>query len=195
MSVNLDRVVTHAVAVTGTVTLTLDSVDGLIIGSRVDVSGIPGSGGSDINGTNFTLTAVDTTNKKVTYSHDNKTLASTDTDGTLHIHVTWIADTDVELFLGFDALGTDQTYLTACVDAANDWCYRKRNEAGYDDHPAYQLNAAPKQGTVLYAATLYRERGTTGDAMPGFEPFGQFDRPVSLGRVMQLLGCGKPQVG
>jgi hypothetical protein len=46
----------------------------------------------------------------------------------------------------------------------------------------------------MYAATLYRERGTSGDSYGGFDGMGNLPMPVTLHRIMQLLGCGRAQV-
>jgi hypothetical protein len=48
-------------------------------------------------------------------------------------------------------------------------------------------------GTTLYAAGLYRERGTTGDS---YASFGDMSGPplMTLGRVNQLLGVKRSQV-
>jgi hypothetical protein len=46
----------------------------------------------------------------------------------------------------------------------------------------------------MYAATLYRERGTSGDSYGSYDGFSNQPQPVTLARIMQLLGCGRAQV-
>jgi hypothetical protein len=108
---------------------------------------------------------------------------------------TWITSADVTEWLGIAvATANDTAFIATCVSAANTYCYRIRHEAGYhDDSDAVPENAV-KLGTVMYAATLYRERGSVSsfasfDEMGGAVPFG------TLSRIKQLLGVGRPQIG
>jgi hypothetical protein len=105
----------------------------------------------------------------------------------------WTTVANVQEFLGISsATANDTAFLTTCVAAANSWCFRRRVSAGYHD----QLNSAPDGsvllGTTLYAAGLYRERGTTGDS---YASFGDMSGPplMTLGRVNQLLGVKRSQ--
>lgn len=108
---------------------------------------------------------------------------------------TWLSSVaPVTEFLGIaSATANDTAFLTTCVAAANSWCFSRRVQAGYHD----QLNSAPNSavllGTTLYAAGLYRERGTTGDS---YASFGDMAGPplMTLGRVNQLLGIKRSQV-
>ena len=107
---------------------------------------------------------------------------------------TWLSSVaPVTEFLGIaSATANDTAFLTTCVAAANSWCFSRRVQAGYHD----QLNSAPNSavllGTTLYAAGLYRERGTTGDS---YASFGDMSGPplMTLGRVNQLLGVKRSQ--
>ena len=107
---------------------------------------------------------------------------------------TWLSSTaPVIEFLGIaSATANDTAFLTTCVAAANTWCFSRRVQAGYHD----QLNSAPNSavllGTTLYAAGLYRERGTTGDSYASFQ---DMSGPplMTLGRVNQLLGVKRSQ--
>jgi hypothetical protein len=105
----------------------------------------------------------------------------------------WTTVANVQEFLGIaSATANDTAFLTTCVAAANSWCFSRRVQAGYHD----QLNSAPNSavllGTTLYAAGLYRERGTTGDS---YASFGDMSGPplMTLGRVNQLLGVKRSQ--
>jgi hypothetical protein len=109
--------------------------------------------------------------------------------------VSWIVAADVTSWLGIDvATANDTAFVTVCVNASNAYSFRKRREAGYVD----QMNVAPsadvKLGTVMYAATLYRERGSV-DSFASFDSMAIGASPsATLGRIMQLLGCGRAQV-
>jgi hypothetical protein len=108
--------------------------------------------------------------------------------------VTWIVAADVLAWLGIDvATANDTAFVTTCVNASNAWCFRKRREAGYIDSMSTVPSADVKLGTVMYAATLYRERGSV-DSFASFDAMGTFPVPSTLGRIMQLLGCGRAQV-
>ena len=105
----------------------------------------------------------------------------------------WTTVANVQEFLGISsATANDTAFLTTCVSAANSWCFRRRVSAGYHD----ALNSAPDGsvllGTTLYAAGLYRERGTTGDSYASFQ---DMSGPplMTLGRVNQLLGVKRSQ--
>ena len=108
--------------------------------------------------------------------------------------VSWIVAADVLAWLGIDvATANDTAFVTTCVNASNAWCYRKRREAGYIDSMTTVPSADVKLGIVMYAATLYRERGSV-DSFASFDAMGTFPVPSTLGRIMQLLGCGRAQV-
>jgi len=117
-------------------------------------------------------------------------------DGTLTYTatVTWVVDADVTAWLGVSsATANDTAFITTCTAAANAWCYRKRKEAGYTDATNTSPSADVKLGTIMYAATLYRERGSV-DSFASFDGMGSLPIPATLGRIMQLLGCGRAQV-
>ena len=109
--------------------------------------------------------------------------------------VTWIVAADVLAWLGIDvATANDTAFVTTCVNASNAWCYRKRREAGYVDSMTTVPSADVKLGAVMYAATLYRERGSV-DGFASFDSMALGQAPsATLGRIMQLLGCGRAQV-
>jgi hypothetical protein len=126
---------------------------------------------------------------------DDLERSAADPFGTLNwtLTCTWTTVNAVTEFLGIaSATANDTAFLTTCVAAANSWCFSRRVQAGYHD----QLNSAPNSavllGTTLYAAGLYRERGTTGDS---YASFGDMTGPplMTLGRVNQLLGIKRSQ--
>ncbi len=111
------------------------------------------------------------------------------------VSVTWTTSALVLSWLGIDvATANDTAFVAKCVSASNAWCYRKRREAGYTDSQSTVPSADVELGATMYAATLYRERGTSGDSYAGFDGMGNSPMPVTLHRIMQLLGCGRAQV-
>jgi len=110
--------------------------------------------------------------------------------------VTWTTSALVLSWLGIDvATANDTAFVAKCVSASNAWCFRKRREAGYsNDLPGTVPSADVELGATMYAATLYRERGTSGDSYGAFDGMGNLAQPVTLHRIMQLLGCGRAQV-
>jgi hypothetical protein len=109
--------------------------------------------------------------------------------------ITWTTSALVLSWLGIDvATANDTAFVAKCVSASNAWCFRKRREAGYTDSQSIVPSADVELGATMYAATLYRERGTSGDSYAGFDGMGNMTMPVTLARIMQLLGCGRAQV-
>lgn len=188
----IDKTATSITATSGVFTLTLSDVNGILVGSRVDIGGLPTAAW---NTTSEEVTAVNATTKTIQYTHGNFTIAPTEVWGQVHIETTWASVADVELFLGFDATGDDQTFLESCTDAANDRCWYFRARAGYEDHPNVSPGSDVKQAVVLYASQLFRQRGAI-DGYASFEQqsFGSVPGQT-LGTILQLLGCKRPQVG
>jgi hypothetical protein len=106
----------------------------------------------------------------------------------------WITSADVTSWLGIEvATANDTAFVDVCVSAANSWAFRKRREAGYTDSLTTAPDGAAKLGTIMYAATQYRSRGAV-DGYASFDSMGMGTPTMSLGQIMQLLGCGRPQV-
>jgi len=106
----------------------------------------------------------------------------------------WITSADVTSWLGIEvATANDTAFVAVCVSAANSWAFRKRREAGYTDALSSAPDGAAKLGTIQYAATQYRSRGAV-DGYASFDSMGIGTPTMSLGQIMQLLGCGRPQV-
>jgi len=190
--ISLVKEVSAVKATAGTWTLTLSDVDGIIVGSTGSVGGFTNN---QWNRATLTVTTVDTTNKKITYSHSNTTLAETEEWAQFHLNVSWIALADLELQLGYDFAGDDIDWANAQIAAANDWAYVARRAAGYKDHPGIVPGEKVKQATVLYAQTLIRTRGAV-DGFASFDAQSFAGIPgQSLGQIMSLLGVRKAQVG
>lgn len=108
---------------------------------------------------------------------------------------TWVDSDDLAEWLGVEsATANDTAFLTRCAAAANAFAYRRRQAAGYFDSLTVVPDGAVFEGTCLYGASLYRERGSV-DFIASFDAMGTAAPVASLGRVMQLLGTGRPQVG
>ena len=105
---------------------------------------------------------------------------------------TWTTSQNILDWLGITvATAGDQTFTTTCAAAANSFCYRRRQEAGYID----SLTTVPSQdvflGTVMYGAGLYKARGSV-DVFSSFQDMGQSPVPGMNGQIKQLLGIDRP---
>lgn len=189
---NLNKTLTKVQATSGTWTYTLGDVDGIVVGSRVDIAGCP-IAAANVN--NDTVDAVNTTLLTITIAHGNTTLAATDTTGQAHLHCHWVDTAFVEVLLGYQPAGDDATYLEYCVDAANDFAFNRRQEAGYANDLAEVAPGHNAQlGTGLYAMALYRERGSV-DSFQSFQ-----DTPTpgvfgTMGQINKLLGIPRMAIG
>lgn len=106
----------------------------------------------------------------------------------------WVNSSDVTSWLGIEvATANDTAFIAVCVSAANSWAFRKRREAGYTDSLTTAPDGAAKLGCIQYAAIQYRSRGAV-DGYASFDSMGMGTPTMSLGQIMQLLGCGRPQV-
>lgn len=111
------------------------------------------------------------------------------------ISCTWTTSANVTEFLGISAAtANDTAYIATCVSAANAYCFRARQQAGYHDAPGTSPSADVTLGTTLYAASLYRERGSV-DSFASFSDM-TVNQPTGLtmGRIKQLLGVRRSQV-
>ena len=107
---------------------------------------------------------------------------------------TWITAANIEDWIGIGtATAADTTFLTQCASAANQFCYRRRQEVGYADSLTTSPSGDVTLGTIMYGGALYRQRGAISD-------FASFDG-MSAGStnglsplVKQLLGVDRPQV-
>jgi hypothetical protein len=107
---------------------------------------------------------------------------------------TWITSSNVTEFLGIaTATANDTAFITTCVNAANAWAYRKRQEAGYRDSLTTSPGGDVTLGTTLFAASMYRRRGS----IDGFQSFDVMDTTqpaMSMGDIHKLLGVNRSQV-
>lgn len=135
-------------------------------------------------------------NQVIVYSPGaNSTLHAVIPNGTLSytLNVRWIDHTDVANWLGI-TYASDATFIDLCTDAANHFCYRRRQESGYlTDKPNKVPSEDVKLGTIMYAGAVYRARGSI-DQFSSFSEMGTAP-VVGLSPVIkQLLGNQRPQV-
>jgi hypothetical protein len=174
-----------------TATLILSTVDGLEVGACVRVYN---TGNNKIDGRRKLVTVNDETDTVTFASPSIGTVAAFNPpNASLVPLTTWVDDDDVALFLGIDVDGQDADYLATVVEAGNDFAYRRRQNAGYTDSRCIIPNPSAKEGTVLYCAALYRERGS----IDSFSSFGDQVIPGNvgtMGQIMRLLGINRPAV-
>ena len=109
---------------------------------------------------------------------------------------TWITDQEVLDWLGIaPASANDLDFVSACTDAANALAYRRRRESGYTDSLSTVPGADVSMGTRMYAASLYRQRGSV-DSFQSFEAMNVTGSTgASMGEILRLWGCNRAQVG
>jgi hypothetical protein len=107
---------------------------------------------------------------------------------------TWVTAANIEDWLGIGtATAADTTFLTQCASAANAFCYRRRQEAGYHDALATSPSGDVSLGTIQYGGMLYRQRGSI-DQFASFSDGGAVSVTGLSGVIKQLLGIDRPQV-
>lgn len=189
----LTKEVNKATATAGAWTLTLSNVDGIIVGMKGAVGGFTVN---SYNHATVTITAVDQTNKTISYSVGNTTLALADVWAQFILKCDWITLANLEAYLGYEfAAGTEETWAQTQVDASNEWAFRTRRSAGYKDHPNISPGHDSSVGVTLYASTLIKQRGAV-DGFASFDSQGFGVAPgQSFAEILRLLGCKRPQVG
>ena len=109
---------------------------------------------------------------------------------------TWITTAELVTYLGVDITNPsdDFTLATQARNAANDFAFRRRQESGYAD----QLGTSPGHdvtlGTLMYAAALWRSRGSVQDTFATFDGMGTAPVSAMTPVIKQLLGIDRPQV-
>lgn len=107
---------------------------------------------------------------------------------------TWVTASDIADWLYVaQAVAADVTFLTICASAANQFCYRRRQEAGYIDSLTTVPSQDVKLGTIMYGGALYRQRGSI-DQFASFDQMGTTSVVGLAPIVKQLLGIDRPQV-
>ena len=109
---------------------------------------------------------------------------------------TWVTTAELITYLGTEIANPsdDHTLAVQARNAANDFCYRRRQESGYAD----QLSVSPGHdvtlGTLMYAAALWRARGSVQDTFATFDGMGAASVSAMTPVIKQLLGIHRPQV-
>ena len=110
--------------------------------------------------------------------------------------VEWITADDVVGALSRPDLAADG-WVAQCVEAANDWAFRRRLAYGYVDVEEDAPNAAVKLGTVQLAVSMVQAQGAIESpasfaefaAAGGGSMFGTF------GEIKRMLGIPRPLAG
>jgi len=109
---------------------------------------------------------------------------------------TWITVAELITYLGVSITNPsdDYTLATQARNAANDFCYRRRQESSYIDSlttsPGHDVTLA----TLMYAAALWRSRGSVESMYATFDGMGSATQQSLTPIVKQLLGIPRPAV-
>ncbi len=77
---------------------------------------------------------------------------------------TWIDADDIQAWLGFATVSVaDAAFLAQCASASNQFCFRRRMEAGYQDDTAESPSGDVALGTIMYGGALYRQRSSINE--------------------------------
>ena len=133
---------------------------------------------------------------QVLYARSGTDLTRTAATGTVTYTqtCTWITAAQIEDWLGIGtASSLDTAFLTQCASAANAFCYRRRQEAGYVDSLTTVPSGDVALGSIQYGGMLYRQRGSI-DQFSSFGDGGAVSVTGLSGVIKQLLGIDRPQV-
>jgi hypothetical protein len=133
---------------------------------------------------------------QVLYARSGDDLTRTAATGTVTYTqtCTWITAAQIEDWLGIGtASSLDTAFLTQCASAANAFCYRRRQEAGYIDSLTTVPSGDVALGSIQYGGMLYRQRGSI-DQFSSFGDGGAVSVTGLSGVIKQLLGIDRPQV-
>ena len=129
-------------------------------------------------------------------------VAGTDTDryavipqGTLtHTQsCTWVTGPQIATYLGITTAGDETAFLVQVASAANNFCFRRRQESGWTDSLTTSPGGDVTLGTLMYGSALYRQRGSV-DQFASFTDMASAPTVGLSGIVKQLLGINRPQV-
>jgi hypothetical protein len=109
---------------------------------------------------------------------------------------TWITTADLVTYLGVDITNPsdDYTLATQARNAANDFAFRRRSESGYFDSLTTSPGHDVTMGTLMYAAAIWRSRGSVQDTFATFDGMGTAPVSAMTPVIKQLLGIDRPQV-
>jgi hypothetical protein len=121
-----------------------------------------------------------------------------DFDGTVAFTptCTWMTTANLVTYLGVSISdpSDDFTLITQAVSAGNQFCSRRRAEAGYNDSLSVSPSGDVTLGTLMYAAALWRSRGSLENVFASFEGMGSAPQQSLTPIVKQLLGIDRPAV-
>jgi len=109
---------------------------------------------------------------------------------------TWITTAALITYLGVTITNPSDDYTLAeqARNAGNDFCYRRRQEAGYFDSLTTSPGHDVTLGTLMYCAALWRSRGSIETAYAAFDTMGTPTQQSLTPIVKQLLGIPRPAV-
>ena len=109
---------------------------------------------------------------------------------------TWVTTAELITYLGvtIDNPSDDFTLATQARNAGNDFCYRRRQESGYFDSLTTSPGHDVTLGTLMYAAALWRSRGSVQETFSTFDQMGGGSVNAMTPVIKQLLGIDRPQV-
>jgi len=109
---------------------------------------------------------------------------------------TWITAAQLVTYLGVSITNPsdDYTLITQSVSAGNQFCSRRRAEAGYHDDLATSPSGDVTLGTLMYCAALWRSRGSLENVFASFDNMGSAPQQSLTPIVKQLLGIDRPAV-
>ena len=108
----------------------------------------------------------------------------------------WITTAELITYLGVTITNPsdDYTLAVAARNAGNDFAYRRRQESGYFDSLTTSPGHDATLGTLMYAAALWRSRGSIETAYAAFDTMGTPTQQSLTPIVKQLLGIPRPAV-
>jgi hypothetical protein len=107
---------------------------------------------------------------------------------------TWVTAAELITYLGVQITNPsdDYTLITQAVSAGNQFCYRRRQEAGYIDSLTTSPGGDQTLGTLMYCAALWRSRGSLENTFAAFDGMGSAPQQSLTPIVKQLLGIDRP---
>jgi len=107
---------------------------------------------------------------------------------------TWVTAAQLITYLGVQITdpSDDYTLITQAVSAGNQFCYRRRQEAGYIDSLTTSPGGDQTLGTLMYCAALWRSRGSLENTFASFDGMGTAPQQSLTPIVKQLLGIDRP---
>ena len=109
---------------------------------------------------------------------------------------TWVTAAQLVTYLGVSITNPsdDYTLITQSVSAGNQFCSRRRAEAGYNDSLSTSPSGDVTLGTLMYSAALWRSRGSLENVFASFDNMGTAPQQSLTPIVKQLLGIDRPAV-